>query len=116
MTKQGNNTEEVSEEKPIPAICGEEDEPLFLPSQLPENRNIDKDLVETDDIGKEMARFRYKTGRTVLYVAMAAMGTFVIIDLFAAHKNLERGCKESPPAKKVAAVSKKRGSRYGFVI
>lgn len=89
MTKQGNNTEEVSEEKPIPAICGEEDEPLFLPSQLPENRNIDKDLVETDDIGKEMARFRYKTGRTVLYVAMAAMGTFVIIDLFAAHKNLE---------------------------
>lgn len=89
MTEQGHESEVISAEKQIPIIEGEEDEPLAPLSQLSGNRRKDTDLVETDDIGKEMARFRYKTGRTVLYVAMAAMGAFVLVDLFAAHNDLE---------------------------
>ena len=51
--------------------------------------------------------------------AMRASFAQLDIAIAAINENTEeetRGCKESPPAKKVAAVSKKRGSRYGFVI
>lgn len=85
MTELENESDTITEEKSIPDIQGDEDEPLLPMPQLPTDKQKDMDLVETDDIGKEMARFRYKTGRTVLYVAMAAMGTFVLIDLVADH-------------------------------
>lgn len=67
--------------KEIPEICGDEDEPLFTDQVDNINDRKDSDLSGTDDLAKEMARFRYKTGRTVLYVSMAAMGAAVAVDV-----------------------------------
>lgn len=75
--------------KDVPEIQGDEDEPLF-PEQIHAfHDKKDFDLSGTDDLAKEMARFRYKTGRTVLYVAMAAMGVTVLVDLISKGLNIE---------------------------
>lgn len=89
MTGPGNEFTPTAEEKTVPCIQGDEDEPLSPLPQPSGTRRKDLDLVETDDIAKEMTRFRYKTGRTVLYVAMAAMGVSVITDLLASHFDLK---------------------------
>lgn len=79
----------VLAEKEVPIVQGGEDEPLF-PKTSP-SPGIPKDgaLVEMDDIGKEITRFRYRTARKVLYIAMCAMGGAVALDLFANWLNLE---------------------------
>ncbi len=71
-------------ERDIPEIIEEEDAPF--PTQYPvepENRPNDTKLNESDRLDKEIIKFRYRTGRKVLYIAMSAMGFFVALDLFA---------------------------------
>lgn len=80
-------TEPIAEEiksRPIPEIKGEEDAPF--PNGKEErgtSRRVDEKLDAKDDLSKEITRFRYLTGRKVLYISMAAMGVAVIIDLIA---------------------------------
>ncbi|MCI9547571.1 MAG: hypothetical protein HFH60_12980 [Lachnospiraceae bacterium] len=89
MTELEDSVDTTQTEKVVPEIQGDEDEPLF-PEQIQSlSLKRDSDLDGTDDLAKEMARFRYKTGRTVLYISMSAMGTAVIIDLFSKYLNLE---------------------------
>ena len=74
MTELEDKVDITQTEKVVPEIQGDEDEPL-LPEQIQSlSVKRDLDLDGTDDLAKEMARFRYKTGRTVLYIAMSAMG------------------------------------------
>lgn len=64
-------------------ILEEEDKPFPPSGSSAGLEDPDKNLVETDDIKKELTRFRFKTGRTVLYVSMMAMGIAVIADILA---------------------------------
>lgn len=89
MTKLEDHVDITQAEKMVPEIQGDEDEPLFPEQIHPTSMKRDSDLDGTDDLAKEMARFRYKTGRTVLYVAMSAMGVSVVIDLISKYLDLE---------------------------
>lgn len=81
MTKP---SERKNPDKEIPEITSEEDAPF--PEQKPVLNGsdaIDKKLGKADDLEGEITKFRYTTGRTVLYISMAAMGASAIIDLIA---------------------------------
>lgn len=71
----------ITPEEEIIEIEGEVDEPLFHSQCSFASEISDKNLVETDSIKKGITRFRFKTGRTVLYVSMAAMGVAVAADV-----------------------------------
>lgn len=84
------NNEEIVEvdQKPqrtIPEIKAEEDLPF--PTEQPQKllsriwKPADKKLGKTDDLTK----FRFETGRTVLYIAMFAMAVMVGLDLWSTH-------------------------------
>lgn len=69
-------------DRKIPQINGEEDAPFpSIQSETTPIRRMDSKLGKTDDIDKEITRFRYQTGRIVLYIAMSAMGISVALDL-----------------------------------
>lgn len=80
--------EEVKQEQKrvIPEIKSEEDIPFSAESGTDEKpkprKSADKKLGQTDDLTK----FRFETGRTVLYVAMAVMAVMVLLDLMEAHR------------------------------
>ena len=69
----------------IPKITEEQDAPFPVRSQTGRalRTSIDRNLNQTEDLDKEITRFRYKTGRQVLYIAMAAMCVAVAADLIA---------------------------------
>lgn len=70
----------------IPKIKGEEDISFSgLHIESGEKKQPSDNLSETDDLNKEITRFRYQTGRRVLYIAMAAMGISVVLDMIASY-------------------------------
>lgn len=70
--------------KEIPEIEKEEDIPFPAQKAFQDpDSPVDKKLNKTDDLSREITRFRYRTGGRVLYIAMAAMGVAVVIDLIA---------------------------------
>lgn len=80
--------------KEIPEITAEEDAPF--PINLSgggggdDGRSrIDGNLGQTDSLDKEITRFRYRTGRQVLFAAMALMCVSVGTDLIASALGLE---------------------------
>lgn len=79
---------ENTHQRTIPTIMHEEDVPFPVnvdgTSAMP-TKPVDKKLNETDDLDKEITRFRFATGRTVLYIAMSAMGIMVLLDLIVSH-------------------------------
>lgn len=79
--------------KAIPEITGEEDAPFPVNSsgggKGGGRSRIDGNLGQTDNLDKEITRFRYRTGRQVLFVAMALMCVAVGTDLFASAFGLE---------------------------
>lgn len=81
MTKLDVESEAAPPEKIIPQIQQAEDEPLFPNQILRAGLSKDLDLIETDDIKKKITIFRFKTGRTVLYASMAAMGLAALTDI-----------------------------------
>lgn len=73
-------------EKVVPKIVGEVDVPF--PPSTPNTKPvpsmpIDDKLSQTDDLDKEITRFRFKTGREVLYISIGAMAGMVLLDLVA---------------------------------
>lgn len=87
-----NLESDIPEQEDLPIIQSDEDEPLLLPNPAAlESQKQQNDLVETDDIGKEITRFRYKTAKEVLYIAMGAMGLAVVLDLLSIGLHLESG-------------------------
>ena len=49
----------------------------------------DKVPMAVDNSSKEITRFRYRTAREVLYIAMGALGISVILDLLSIWLHLE---------------------------
>lgn len=89
--------DKASASREIPKITSEEDKPfprgpgagntadLGLGSARPgTGKPVDQKLDEADSLEKEITRFRYQTGRKVLYLAMGAMSLFVLLDLVSA--------------------------------
>lgn len=70
----------------IPEIKSEEDIPFStetVTEAIPKPRKTaDKSLSKTDDLTK----FRFETGRTVLYVSMVVMAAMVLLDLLEAYR------------------------------
>ena len=79
MTKVGNSTKEV------PEVLAEEDIPFSRSPDSEANITSGDKLDKADDLDKEITRFRFRTGKKVLYIAMGAMGIAVVLDLFAAY-------------------------------
>ena len=76
MTEAKNN-----QMKQIPPITSEEDRPLDASlTEKPDSKGNDK-LNNTDSLEKEITRFRFQTGKKVLYISMVAMGIAVVLDL-----------------------------------
>lgn len=69
----------------IPKITKEQDAPFPVRAltETPARTSIDGNLNQTDNLDREITRFRYKTGRKVLYISMIAMCVAVAADLFA---------------------------------
>lgn len=80
--------EESKQEKKreIPEIKSEEDLPFstetVVEAIVKPRKAADKSLSKTDDLTK----FRFETGRTVLYVSMAVMAVMVLLDLLEAYR------------------------------
>lgn len=80
--------EETKQEKKreIPEIKSEEDLPFstetVIETIVKPRKAADKSLDKTDDLTK----FRFETGRTVLYVSMAVMAVMVLLDLLEAYR------------------------------
>ncbi len=89
MTELNDDVDINHSVREIPKIQGDEDEPFFTENQSEDVDQPDKNLPETDDIGKEITRFRFRTGRSVLYISMSAMGLSVAVDLLSKKLNLE---------------------------
>lgn len=91
-TPERENSDVTSEQifqREIPAIRSEEDIPIQKSANSttgkPGKQLIDRKLNETDDLEKEITRFRYSTGKTVLFIAMGAMLVMVAVDILANH-------------------------------
>lgn len=82
---------ETLEERVVPQIEKEEDVPfpsgteLVAQSVSEHVKPMDQKLGQTDDLDKEITRFRFSTGRIVLFVAMAAMAVMVGVDILVSH-------------------------------
>ena len=75
-------SERENPDKEIPQITSEEDAPFSGQKQVSNGSGaIDKRLGKTEDLEGEITKFRYTTGRTVLYMSMTAMVAFAITDL-----------------------------------
>lgn len=73
--------------KEIPQIREEEDAPF--PAQAEAGMQMDEKLGKMDDIDTQITKFRFLTGRNVLYIAMAAMGVTVLLDMLAQKLEIE---------------------------
>lgn len=68
--------------KQIPPIISEEDKPFDAsPGTLKTDSGNNDKLNDTDSLEKEITRFRFQTGKKVLYISMIAMGIAVLLDL-----------------------------------
>lgn len=82
---------ETLEERVVPQIEKEEDVPFPSGTELVAQsvskpvKPMDQKLGQTDDLDKEITRFRFSTGRIVLFVAMAAMAVMVGVDILVSH-------------------------------
>ncbi len=95
MTTHDNGLQDMCNEacdvRTVPEIECEEDVPFPVGMELPSHsasnpsRPLDQKLGETDDLDKEITRFRFFTGRTVLFIAMGAMAIMVLLDIFVSH-------------------------------
>lgn len=77
---------EGEEQKKPPEINSEEDVPFPSGQQsvaIEDSEPMDENLNNTDDLQAQIIRFKYRTGRKVLYAAMAAMAALALIDLAA---------------------------------
>lgn len=77
------NIIEVSSQSPViepPKIQSEEDIPFDASRNVQENTSQDK-LSKTDSLDDQITRFKYLTGKKVLYISMGAMGAAVIISI-----------------------------------
>lgn len=84
-TSNSPDSETVSVE--IPKIKKEEDIP-FHPAGIFRNTSQDK-LSKTDSLDAQLTKFRYLTGRRVLYISMAAMCLAVATSIFLSATGIE---------------------------
>lgn len=74
-------SDEKTNNRPLPPIISEVDIPIV--SESSDEKAPDQRLNQTDDMSKNLTIFRYRTGKTVLYVSMGVMIGLVIIELVA---------------------------------
>lgn len=90
-TSNSPDSETVSVE--IPKIKKEEDIP-FRPASGYQNSSQDK-LAKTDSLDDQITRFRYLTGRKVLYISMGAMLAAVLMNTALAYYEIENPLVEN---------------------
>lgn len=80
----GNQSGGDTCQRMIPKITEEEDAPLPVGGfHRNEIQAMDDSLGKTDDMNKEITRFRFSVGKKVLYISMGAMGAAVVLDMLA---------------------------------
>lgn len=73
---------QIPEQRVIPKIKSEVDTPFPIEGTKQSNQaSVDANLAQTDDLDKEITKFKFRTGRKVLYIAMIAMGVAVLCDI-----------------------------------
>lgn len=76
----------------VPKIRSEED----IPFDNSGYRNTSKDeLSKTDSLDEEITKFKYLTGRQVLFISMAAMGIAVLISIILSVFDIENALVEN---------------------
>lgn len=91
------NIIEVSSQSPViepPKIQSEEDIPFDASRNVQENTSQDK-LSKTDSLDDQITRFKYLTGKKVLYISMGAMGAAVIISIILSALSVENALVEN---------------------
>lgn len=91
------NIIEVSSQSPViepPKIQSEEDIPFDASRNVQENTSQDK-LSKTDSLDDQITRFKYLTGKKVLYISMGAMGAAVIISIILSVLSVENALVEN---------------------
>lgn len=91
------NIIEVSSQSPViepPKIQSEEDIPFDASRNVQENTSQDK-LSKTDSLDNQITRFKYLTGKKVLYISMGAMGAAVIISIILSVLSVENALVEN---------------------
>ena len=78
----------------LPEIQGEEDIPFDSNGNASENYSQDK-LSKTDSLDDQITKFKYLTGREVLYISMGAMGLAVILSIILSMLEIENALLEN---------------------
>lgn len=89
----GKNLDSSTTSVMIPKIQSEEDIP-FDGSSGYHNSSRDE-LSKTDSLENEITRFKYITGREVLYISMGAMGIAVLISIALSAFGIENSLVEN---------------------
>lgn len=92
---ENNQNTSVSEQMPTPPqIQSEIDIPfdVALSSyQSPRSSNLSK----TDSLDEQITKFKYMTGKTVLFISMGAMGLAVLVSIILSAYNIENSLVEN---------------------
>lgn len=78
----------------LPKIQSEEDIPFDSGGNVRENSSQDK-LSRTDSLDDQITKFKYLTGREVLYISMGAMGAAVLISIVLSAHDMENSLVEN---------------------
>lgn len=97
MIARNENTQNtsVSEQMPTPPqIQSEIDIPFdaaLSSYQSPRSSNLSK----TDSLDEQITKFKYMTGKTVLFISMGAMGLAVLVSIILSAYNIENSLVEN---------------------
>lgn len=94
QNEQAQDTSTVAQVPAPPQIKIEEDIP-FDGSHVPCQGSHSNSLSQTDSLDDEITKFKYLTGRTVLFVSMGAMGIAVIVSIILSCFNVENTLVEN---------------------
>lgn len=78
----------------LPRIQNEEDIPFDNSGCQHGNSSQDK-LSKTDSLDDQITKFKYLTGREVLYISMGAMGLAVVVSIILSALNIENSLVEN---------------------
>lgn len=97
LNERTANENEAHSQSPaikLPEIQSEEDIPFDSTRSVRENTSQDK-LSKTDSLDDQITRFKYITGRDVLFISMGAMGIAVVVSIVLSIFDIENALVEN---------------------
>lgn len=93
LNEQISNTSDTQEVIP-PQIASEVDVPFAGVNSTCQEPSLDN-LIKTESLDDQITKFKYLTGKTVLFISMGAMGIAVVISIILSAFGLENPLVEN---------------------